>query len=732
MSSRRSSDNRPRGWSSASFETNEDIVVFGGNINSANIVKPDRQPVNPPSEIHTGKETGFARFLKKHSSPTHNRVTAGGRIVPMEKRGSPPRFDLSASACPAAQTEIYSKQEMVGPSHLVGMTDRQQDMRCYQSAALASTINIKQHLNTETAAGSAAATDGISHTASGARLPSRTVDSTGIVPQSVLTNHFNAYVPETQPQNGLGYFASQVPYFPVQSSMSYPGYTWSFPDTYMAVLNAAANFHLDPQVQMVFSTNQMIMDAEALFNNLDRQLKLIDRHRAMNSHDPNLSSQRMAIVQQRAEAKDTIHRLKAQLRSEHGPARSQGRMSFGSAMSPAFVPAVMKPVEQTVASPASTSNTTVKVQAAADNPHQTTKRNPIPIVPPPPTFPAQAEPCKKNTALPAGKPSMKEEETQQSSLSEEAQLSCNAEKAESSSSKTSVTPQQGITNDNIESETMHASTESNTKQVDSQKAQGAFDQTEWMEMQTGETPAKVEAIYELQLDAMRLPEGANVLIPLSEGTVVSVPGSKLGRPLVSLMSDFEKEYWDRKPTYTIEMLENLKARATIKDLGDVLTDEYLVTNADGPPASPIKATSNETKHEERVQRYIENQSNRLKEYAPLSHVSTKSEVSVAYDTAGHDSPVVAAEVTIANVITGPRTEEGLRSDSESIMFDEMSHKGFSSVSTQNINVQVQFPPPGFDGTTEARRRSAAMSSLAAASKQRSPRLLHRSTPNGSA
>ena len=44
--------------------------------------------------IRTRKSRVFARFLKKHSSPTHNRVTAGGRIVPMEQRGTPPRFDL--------------------------------------------------------------------------------------------------------------------------------------------------------------------------------------------------------------------------------------------------------------------------------------------------------------------------------------------------------------------------------------------------------------------------------------------------------------------------------------------------------------------------------------------------------------------------------------------------------------------------------------------------------------
>lgn len=39
-------------------------------------------------------DAGFARFLKEHASPKHQRVTAGGRIVPMNPRTPAPEFKL--------------------------------------------------------------------------------------------------------------------------------------------------------------------------------------------------------------------------------------------------------------------------------------------------------------------------------------------------------------------------------------------------------------------------------------------------------------------------------------------------------------------------------------------------------------------------------------------------------------------------------------------------------------
>ena len=73
----------------ASMSDDEDFDSKGG----VTIRKPDgtrvvRQPYNPPC-FALQKQHGFARFLKDHASPPHNRVTAGGRIVPSGPNSPP-------------------------------------------------------------------------------------------------------------------------------------------------------------------------------------------------------------------------------------------------------------------------------------------------------------------------------------------------------------------------------------------------------------------------------------------------------------------------------------------------------------------------------------------------------------------------------------------------------------------------------------------------------------------
>lgn len=54
---------------------------------------PLRQPISPPAEL-AQQHAGFQRFLKEHASPPHQRVTAGGRIVPAH--GPPPVFNVNS------------------------------------------------------------------------------------------------------------------------------------------------------------------------------------------------------------------------------------------------------------------------------------------------------------------------------------------------------------------------------------------------------------------------------------------------------------------------------------------------------------------------------------------------------------------------------------------------------------------------------------------------------------
>ena len=61
---------------------------------------PRRQPHSPPVNSLAQQHDGFARFLKEHASPPHQRVTAGGRIVPAS--GPPPVFNVDSLRTPAS------------------------------------------------------------------------------------------------------------------------------------------------------------------------------------------------------------------------------------------------------------------------------------------------------------------------------------------------------------------------------------------------------------------------------------------------------------------------------------------------------------------------------------------------------------------------------------------------------------------------------------------------------
>jgi len=61
--------------------------------------------------------------------------------------------------------------------------------------------------------------------------------------------------------------------------------------------------------------------------------------------------------------------------------------------------------------------------------------------------------------------------------------------------------------------------------------------------------------------------------------------------------------------------------------------------------------------------------------------------------------------------------------------DDFSHKGYSSVSIQNVHAVGRLPH-NFDGSVDARQ--SAQVQLAAAEKARSPRLLRRNGVNGGA
>lgn len=87
------SANRSRNASNLSYSSQA-----ASSTSTQSLRLPSRQPNNPPRGALAQTDSGFARFLKQHSSPKHKRVTAGGRIVPMDTSTPAPKMNLLANA----------------------------------------------------------------------------------------------------------------------------------------------------------------------------------------------------------------------------------------------------------------------------------------------------------------------------------------------------------------------------------------------------------------------------------------------------------------------------------------------------------------------------------------------------------------------------------------------------------------------------------------------------------
>lgn len=92
----------------------------------------------------TKQDEGFAKFLKTHSSPTHQRVTAGGRIVPMEATPPPPFKGFSKGV---TYTDTMKPQAKPLPGQRPIEYSRQQVLQSSTGGAneLPSAINLSSH-----------------------------------------------------------------------------------------------------------------------------------------------------------------------------------------------------------------------------------------------------------------------------------------------------------------------------------------------------------------------------------------------------------------------------------------------------------------------------------------------------------------------------------------------------------------------------------------------------------
>lgn len=571
MATRRVVSDQPRNWSHESTESQEDQVAYTGR----GVMQPERQPLVPPGkgDINTQKDKGFARFLEKHSSPTHQRVTTGGRIVPMEQRQRPPVFSLPPTSNVASDRRKDSPKEPQSP-HVFALTQKEINNR------------VSPGVDMKTAEAVPACVSMRSEIAENHGLGNG-LDTNFIFPGAQFVTNATSVHPATFPVMqpsplfpGVpldGYAVQPPPIFPLapfplgQGSTPYPGSLgaqyhpslYPYGDPYGVPSPMA-----DGQAAQMYCQH-MVLAARATFEELDKQLKSIDRLRATINHDNHVTNQRMAVAQQRADVKKEITYWEEKLALEHNNQAATRHHAFhhGTTLNvkaESYVPLNSAPATATLPLSAATminsksdsfdANTVVYLPTAK------APRRAIPIVAPPKASPIvetmmeipvesvfsspSSDAAVDEWGVRIGRPPPHIERQQSemlaaiiraSSESPEEPYGPGIPSAGQSSSKSSSFHHQTVT------------------VIPEPISEGDSETVEWLPTNPGNAPASVEAYYELQLDAMRLPQGVVSKVRLPDGTYHEVPGRGLQRPPSFNMDDFERRYWTSKPVVTKEM-----------------------------------------------------------------------------------------------------------------------------------------------------------------------------------
>lgn len=382
MSSRKSSASCTKAAANDTA-SNSDLLVFQGN----RVTHPGRQPKLPPP-VERQKDEGFVKFLKKHSSPTHNRVTAGGRIVPMEPR-SPPIFALDSNVTnrPQATQEDQEIQEAqrngyhrkdrgpenqqpyehieFGPGKVQQNNQNGPSRSVPEQGNMMATVFFPQQ-----------ATNNLVHAqmslghASGPMLtPMRPFvpeqQMGGPVMVQSIQGHPMTYNPYHSPPG-------MVPAMPVSNEFgSSP--SWSMFEQ---------NFMPQDPVNPISAAYQLLVGWEQHYIELDLQLKNIDRHRAMHHLDPYLAEQRKVIVQQRSDAKDFVREYQTMLGVRRLIDSSQDSFTTSfNVDAPAYVPTRF--FDSTESMSNNYPSEPIHSTPGTDRPKGSANRRAIPIVPPP-------------------------------------------------------------------------------------------------------------------------------------------------------------------------------------------------------------------------------------------------------------------------------------------------------------------------------------------------------------
>ncbi|KEF53037.1 uncharacterized protein A1O9_10945, partial [Exophiala aquamarina CBS 119918] len=746
MSMRRTVSDQPRNWSQESSESQEEMVVYAGN----RTLQPARQPSGPPSETRAQQDKGFARFLEKHSSPTHQRVTAGGRIVPMEQRPRPPVFSLPAASTGAPDLGKDFPKELHSPL-IRASAQKEGNSRISpeQGMKVAKEVlpQVSAHSEATDNYGLGAGLDTaftFPPVPLGANPGSAQSATFPVVHPSPLFSGvsfdpYGAHSPQIFPMNatlfGQGVGAYSGPLGAQYHPTLYPyGDLYGVPGTSPMLTGEAYSTYCQ----------HMILTVKSAFEELENQLRSIDRCRAMINHDANLSQQRMAVAKQRSDMKDEIKYWENKLafalnNPTPTPYQAIHHGTTLNVQAESYVPLNSAPA--TAALPLSGG---VAIDSTANSfesntvAYSTTTRAPrraIPIV-----APQKPSPPAEETILGAvgnvhsspasdvavdewgvriGRPPPHIEQQQKEMLAvivcagsespDEAVESVIAAVSQTSSKSSSFNHQAVAT-------------------IPDTIIEGDSENTEWLPVNPGDAPATVEAYYELQLDAMRLPQGVVSLVKLPDGTITQVPGRGLQRPPSSNMDDFERRYWTSKPTMTKEMADqfiDVRRSSDGKPLSQ-LSSSLISLSTEGfstmtnscrelsvvKPENTRGSKSSQGSHSspQNVASFEQNERHKLADVPPVT--SHGGMCSLNQPLASGSNIWTQGD----NKSNWP-SQDRLMKDWECGQ-DANLNKGYSSVSVQNVHAMGHLPHM-LDGTTDSQKFSAK-SLLSAAGKVRSP------------
>ena len=549
VSLRQTSDSRQRGWSTETVSTSDDVLGVQCKIQTSHLHQPARQPCGPPGESKNQKDEGFARFLKQHSSPTHNRVTAGGRIVPMEKRETPPKFELPLSVQASRPTGQPAKEGgLIFHDHAGTRKTSLHVADQYRIASASSAMNSPTRYLTEN--------DLITKPAVHPASASKTADvQDAAAPRpELLPNDLQAHLGQTgRVSNWSSYGLAQVSshmYHGLPGFGNYQNFGWPSPH-----MNLGADGDLtapvgpfDPQSLAMSGTQQALQDTRNRYHALEQQLKTIDRHRATHHYDPGLSRTRLEVAHNRDCMRNYMRNLERLAETEHSLATLQGAMVLPprlNVQAPAYVPQSATPSQESMGNQVSL-NSKPQATQTPDKTPSAAKRKPIPIVPPP-----------ESSHIPSAR-KLNTNKTADNKIADiqldQAPAHAVTQLRESTDETDTRSPSEleGVADFAVKTD-----------------SQGTTIGSEGTDLANQPASPRLHKILEIELDALRLPKGTVTRVDVSGGQYLEVVGVALQRPPGSSMTEFERKYWLRKPNFTREMLDDLKRLATIMNVEEL-------------------------------------------------------------------------------------------------------------------------------------------------------------------